>query len=89
MAEFSDDMLKWYDRVGKARPTHIAHGITSDNINEHMRELRPSSWRLEGNMLIGQTEMGPLHQTIPTDVILTGTTEDGLPIFTQVILQNQ
>lgn len=83
---WSEDQLKWYDKHQKARPTHTPHGITSENINEHMRELRPDSWRLEGNVLRGMTEMGELVQTIPTDYILTGTDEKGLPVFKKVVL---
>lgn len=83
---FSEDQLKWYDKHSKARPTHIAHGVTSENINEHMQELRPSKWRLEGNKLIGETVMGPLVQTIPTNVILKGVDNSGLPIFAEVEL---
>lgn len=81
---FSEDQLKWYDKYNKARPTHIPHGITAENINEHMKELRPKTWHLKGNMLIGETDMGPLHQTIPTDVILVGIDENNLPIFRKV-----
>lgn len=84
---FSEDQLKWYDRYNKARPTHIPHGVNSDELDKHMRRLQPESWRLEGNQLIGMTEMGPLVQVIPPDVILTGTDEDGLPIFEKVVLQ--
>ena len=84
---WSDDQLKWFDKQGKARPGTTAHGVTSDNINEHMRELRPTQWKLEGNKLIGQTEMGPLVQFIPTNVILTGTDADNLPIFQDVVIQ--
>lgn len=82
--QFSEDQLKWYDKVGKARPTHIPHGITSENINEHMKRLMPNKWELKGNLLIGETEMGPLVQRIPTDYILTGTDDQGYPIFAKV-----
>lgn len=81
---FSEDQLKWYDKMGKARPTHIAHGITSDNLNEHMRKLKPTKWKLVGNQLHGQTEMGELVQTIPPEFILKGEDENGLPIFEKV-----
>lgn len=83
---FNEDQLKWYDKVGRARPTHIAHGISSDNLHEHMRQLLPHSWKLEGNLLSGMTDMGPLVQTIPTDYILTGTDDRGLPVFEKVVL---
>ena len=75
----------FYKKHGKAPPKHFEHG-TEQEIRDNAIRLRPNTWRLEGNQLIGQTEMGPLRQTIPTDVILTGTDDDGLPIFKRVIL---
>lgn len=83
---WSEDQLKWYDKMGRARPTHISHGINLDDIDQHMKKLQPNSWRLEGNKLIGQTDMGPLVQFIPTDYILKGTDDEGLPIFERVVL---
>lgn len=84
---FSEDQLKWYDKVGKGRPTHISHGITSDNINDHMKQLKITNWHLRGNQLHGETEMGPFVQGIPTNVILSGEDENGMPIFKQIELQ--
>lgn len=83
---WSEEQLKWYDKVQKARPTHIPHGISSDNINEHMKQLKPHKWELKGNVLIGQTDMGPLVQTIDPKYILKGTDENGLPIFEEVVI---
>lgn len=84
---FSEDQLKWYDKYNKARPTHIPHNISTDDLEKHMRKLQPKKWRLEGNRLIGMTEMGPLVQTIPPQYILKGTDKDGLPIFEEIVLQ--
>ncbi len=75
----------FYKKHGKAPPKHFEHG-TEQEIRENMVRLRPGSWRLEGNQLIGQTELGTLVQTVPTDVILTGTDDDGRPIFKKVVL---
>lgn len=75
----------FYKKHGKAPPKHWEHG-TEQEIRENMVRLRPGSWRLEGNQLIGQTELGTLVQTVPTDVILTGTDDDGRPIFQKVVL---
>lgn len=87
MAEvWSESQLKWYDRINQARPTHIAHGVNAEDLSEHMKELKPNQWRLEGNQLIGMTDMGELVQNIPTDYILTGTDDKGLPVFEKVVL---
>ena len=75
----------FYKKHGKAPPKHFEHG-TEQEIRENMVRLRPGSWRLEGNQLIGQTELGTLVQTVPSDVILVGTDDDGLPMFKRVIL---
>ena len=75
----------FYRKHGKAPPKHFEHG-TEQEIRENMVRLRPGSWRLEGNQLIGQTELGTLVQTVPTDVILVGTDDDGLPMFKKVVL---
>lgn len=82
---WGEDQLKWYDKVQKARPTHIPHGVNADNIQDHMKRLMPNNWRLEGNVLVGQTDMGELRQTIPTDYILKEV-KDGLPVFEKVVL---
>ena len=75
----------FYKKHGKAPPKHFEHG-TEQEIRDNAIRLRPNTWRLEGNQLIGQTEMGPLRQTIPTDVILVKTSEDGLPVFKKIEL---
>lgn len=64
-------------------PTTTGHG-TEDDIEQNLKRLMPHSWVLEGNQLIGQTDMGKLVQTIPTDVILTGTDSNGLPEFKKI-----
>lgn len=66
-------------------PEATPHG-TPEDITENMKQLMPNSWHLEGNKLIGKTEMGNLVQTIPTDYILTGTDSNNLPIFSKVII---
>lgn len=63
-------------------PEAISHGTESD-IKDKMVKLQPNVWRLEGNRLIGETEMGELVNYIPTNVILVGQ-ENGLPVFKEV-----
>lgn len=75
--------IQWFIKHGKRPPEHIPHG-TPDVIQDNIRHLRPHSWRLEGNQLIGKTDMGPLVQTISTDYICMGSDENGLPIFKRI-----
>lgn len=77
--------LKEFARWGKTPPEHLPHG-TPDIIRENMRRLKPNSWKLAGNKLIGETEMGPLVQFIPTNYICVGTDEDGLPKLQKISL---
>lgn len=81
----AERIAAFYRKHGKEPPKHFEHG-TEDDIKANMKLLKPSSWRLEGNKLIGETEMGPLVQTIPTDYIMTGVGDDGLPQFAKVVL---
>lgn len=72
-------------KLDVALPTADSHG-TEQEIQENMKQLLPNSWKLEGNRLIGKTELGNLVQTIPTDYILEGTDSEGLPKFRKIVL---
>lgn len=66
-------------------PEATAHG-TEEEILSNLKQLKPNTWHLEGNKLIGMTEMGKLVQFIPTDYICTGTDSNGLPKLQRVVL---
>lgn len=74
---------KDYIKLGVTPPSKEQHGYDRD-ISQNMRKLMPNTWTLEGNKLMGQTEMGIVTQFIPTDYILVGT-ENGLPRFRKVV----
>lgn len=79
--------LKWFDRMGKNRPTHEEHGVvdTWENpLSEQLPRLKTRNWRLEGNTLIADTDQGPLVQTIPTNYICKGTDDKGMPILVKI-----
>jgi hypothetical protein len=71
----------WYERHGAKPPEHILHDVTPDDLPKKMRRLKATNWRQEGNKLIADTEMGPLINFLPTDVILDGVDNEGLPKF--------
>lgn len=83
---WSEDQLKWYDKQNKARPSHTAHNVSSDDLSKHVRKLNASRWTLEGNKLTCQTEMGPFVQFIPTNLVLDGVDEDNNPKFAEIKL---
>lgn len=82
----SDDELKEFALWGAAPPSHEVHGqVTPDNIRDLLEPAKVSKWYLEGNELCAETSHGFLRQTIPTDLILTGTDDQtGLPIFKKI-----
>ena len=81
----NDKILKEFEKWGKRPPSSEPHG-TEEDIRNNMKQLLPNQWRLEGNILKGKTQMGELVQRIPTDYILKGTDERGLPILEKIKL---
>lgn len=73
-----------YSRWGVEAPSHDTHG-TVEEIRERMQQMTATSWRLEGNELIADTDQGMITQRIPTDYILDGVDEKNLPVFKKVI----
>lgn len=79
--ETNENYLKWFDKHGKDRPKHQPHG-TEEEIERSIIKLMPSKWKQEGNQLIGEVADGTrVVQTIPTNYLLTGTDDGGLPTF--------
>lgn len=85
MAQYYHPDTDFIRKLGAAPPTAEAHG-TEEDIAKNLKQLLPNDWRLEGNKLIGRTEMGSLVQEIDPAYILTGTDEKGLPVFRRVVL---
>lgn len=81
---YSDGYLAWFDKHGLERPSHMDH-LSVDDIEKHLRQIKPRNWRLEGNRLLADTDMGPLVQTIPTNYVLEGTDANGLPKFRKLV----
>lgn len=81
----NDNEKEMYERWGKTPPSHTPHG-DPDDIKSNLQPVIPKRWRQEGNMLIGETEIGRIAQTIPTNKMLAGTDENGLPILVDVVL---
>ena len=76
----------YYRKVLKTDPPKSTSHLTEEEMLANMKQLKPRSWVLKGNQLEGMTDMGKLVQNIPTDYILEGTDERGLPKFKRVIL---
>lgn len=59
------------------------HG-TDEDIREKLKPLKTRNWRLEGNQLTCDTDMGPLTQTIKAGYICDGTDGKGLPLLRKI-----
>lgn len=83
-----EKIVQQYSRWGKKPPTVHEHGVTRQDILDYLaaNPLQITDWHMEGNKLIGDTEFGPFVQFLPTDYILSGIDEKGLPILTKVVL---
>jgi len=68
------------------KPLHLEHGVNTEDIGKNLKRLNTTNWKLEGNVLTAETEMGKLTQKVPTDVILTGEDAEGLPVFKKIVL---
>ena len=86
MANYYHPDTDVFRKLGVPLPTATTHG-TEDEIKEQMSKYKPTSWELQGNQLIGHTEMGKVVQTIPTDYICHGIDKKGLPILKKVSVQ--
>lgn len=80
-----DKTLKLFETYGKTPPEHINHGIKLEELAERVKSVNPRNWRLEGNRLIADTDVGPLINYIPPNYILKGE-KNNLPILEKVVL---
>lgn len=81
----NEKQSKEYEKWNVTPPTSQPHGTDDERLSA-MQELKPNSWRMEGNKLIGQTNWGQLVQYVPTDYLLKGTDAQGLPIFEKIVI---
>lgn len=75
--------VREFESWRKPLPSIKAHGYP-DEIRENLKQMKPKTWKLQGNKLTGETEIGELAQFIPTNYVLLKTDEDGLPVFKKI-----
>lgn len=83
---YSEKELTQFDRWEKSRPKSDTHGSEED-ISRHMVRLMPTKWEQQGNQLIGYVGDTRVVNIIPTNMLLQGTDEQGLPILKKVVLK--
>lgn len=74
---------KLYSRLGLEQPQHIPH-ITEDELRQRIKIEANHKWSQVGNRLICECEIGKHSTLVPTDVLLKGTDDKGLPILTKI-----
>lgn len=83
-----EKQLRFYDDHRVARPSHEEHGLadTHENpLSEQLPRGNPRNWRMEGNLLICDTDFGVMSQAIDPSYICHGTDDAGLPILRRVL----
>lgn len=77
-----EDFKNW----GVKLPSRDPHGTDSPEtpISDRLEKLQLRNWRLKGNKLIADSDLGEYAYLIPTDYILTGTDENNLPILKKI-----
>jgi len=74
-----------FEKLGITPAKVTPHGSDKD-ISEYLKPEMPTTWRQVGNQLIGESEKGQFSQTIPTNKLLIGSDEKGLPIFKDIVV---
>lgn len=85
MSQYYHPDTDYFRKLDVPLPTVEQHG-TEEDVRANLKALKPHTWKLEGNQLIGITETGRFAQHIPTDYILTGTDSAGMPILQKIKL---
>lgn len=69
-----------YEALGIVPPQSFPHG-TDDDIRKHMQVATAKRWFQRGNELVAETDLGEVINFLPTDIMLKGTDDNGLPIL--------
>lgn len=76
--------IKNFQDWGQPLPTRDAH-VTEDEVQSELgKKVQPTNWRMQGNKLMADVPGGVMVQYLPTDYILKGTDETGLPILVKI-----
>lgn len=72
-----------YEALGVRPPTSQPHG-TDEDIRRNLTPSKVTKWYQRGNELVAETEIGEFVNFIPTNLKLTGTDDNNLPILTKL-----
>lgn len=74
---------KLYQRLGLKMPEHIPH-LTEDELAKRVKVEAHHNWKQEGNQLKCECEVGVHVAFVPTNKMLKGTDDNGMPILTDL-----
>lgn len=74
-----------YEELGLTPPESIKH-LTEDELRDMLKVKSSHRWSQRGNILHCTCEIGSHSTRIPTNQILQGTDEKGLPILKKIAL---
>jgi hypothetical protein len=81
---YKPPFTEWYNKMDVKPPDSVTHG-TDEDIRSKLKPTKMWGWKLEGNRLSCNTDMGKLVQSIPTNMILVGETPEGMPILQKMV----
>lgn len=79
---------KLYSRLGLEKPSHSPH-ITEEELQKKFEELKLNThhqWHQSGREIYCDCEVGHHASYIPTNKLLIGTDQKGLPIFRDIVV---
>lgn len=76
----------YYRKVLKTEPPKTTTHITEEDMMRNLTPAKTYNWRLEGSLLICDSDLGKISQTIPPDYVCQGTDTNGRPILTKIKL---
>lgn len=84
MGKYFHPDADYFRKVLNAPPPATASHATEEEISEKLKPVEMTNWRLEGNKLIAQTELGEVVNFIDPSYICEGTDNRGFPILKKI-----
>lgn len=83
MQDYKAPGTDWFLKNELTPPKTQPHG-TDEDIRNNLKPAKMWGWKLVGNQLECETDLGKLVQTIPSDYILVGEDENNHPILRKI-----
>ena len=74
----------FYRKVLDSPPPSVSTHGTEDEVRDNLKPLKTWGWKLEGDQLSCETNMGKLVQKISPDYICLGDDPNGMPLLKKI-----